>query len=180
MFNKNKKNKKVILNCQGIAPVWIVLIVIFLIIIGLLIFLKLNPKEENQNNADSLNSPKDQNTQEQTKNNPVFPLLGIQEIQKNQSEKIDTDKDGLSDDKEKEVYKTDPNKTDTDGDGFSDWQEIVTYKTNPLKADTDGDGVNDKEEIQNMTNPNGEGNIESSGDSSSPMPLLMKAPVSEQ
>lgn len=36
----------------------------------------------------------------------------------------DTDNDGLSDEKEKNVYYTDPNKQDSDGDGFSDGAEV--------------------------------------------------------
>lgn len=37
----------------------------------------------------------------------------------------DTDKDGLSDQLERDVYKTDPVNPDTDGDGYSDGDEVA-------------------------------------------------------
>lgn len=95
---------------------------------------------------------------------------------------IDSDEDGLSDEKEKSIG-TDPLKPDTDGDGLTDFQEVVLgtdplipntysdtldsdsdgltdlaevsdYFTDPLSADTDGDELNDYEEINTYrTNP---------------------------
>ena len=65
----------------------------------------------------------------------------------------DTDGDGLSDEKEKELG-TDPLKADTDGDGLDDGKEVHDTKTDPLKADTDDDGLSDKEEIDLGTDPN--------------------------
>ncbi|MBE7339249.1 Rib/alpha-like domain-containing protein [Corynebacterium aurimucosum] len=80
----------------------------------------------------------------------------------------DSDGDGLTDDKEKELG-TDPNKADTDGDGINDGDEVSGdgnkfdgKPTDPKNADTDGDGVNDGVEVNNKdkdgkdapTNPN--------------------------
>jgi len=59
----------------------------------------------------------------------------------------DTDGDGLTDGDEVLKYHTNPLKPDTDGDGLSDYDEIFKYKTDPLKADTDGDGLNDGQEV---------------------------------
>ena len=76
----------------------------------------------------------------------------------------DSDGDGLTDDKEKELG-TDPNKADTDGDGINDGDEVNGSKnpfdkdgnkvkpgekgapTDPTKPDTDGDGTNDGDEV---------------------------------
>ncbi|MGJ4170941.1 Rib/alpha-like domain-containing protein, partial [Corynebacterium macclintockiae] len=80
----------------------------------------------------------------------------------------DSDGDGLTDDKEKELG-TDPNKADTDDDGIKDGDEVSGdgnkfdgKPTDPKNADTDGDGVNDGDEVNNKdkdgkdapTNPN--------------------------
>ncbi|WIK88103.1 YPDG domain-containing protein [Varibaculum cambriense] len=87
----------------------------------------------------------------------------------------DTDGDGVSDEREKELG-TDPNNPDTDGDGLTDGQEVGTdvdkdgkavkdengkpkvddskaTKTDPTKADTDGDGINDGDEVNGTKNP---------------------------
>ena len=61
--------------------------------------------------------------------------------------KADTDGDGLSDGAEVNQYKTDPLKADTDSDGLNDGAEVNQYKTDPLKANTDGDGLNDGVEV---------------------------------
>ena len=78
----------------------------------------------------------------------------------------DSDSDGLTDAKEKELG-TDPNKADTDGDGINDGDEVSGEgnkfdgkPTDPTKADTDGDGTNDGDEVTGAknngtaTNPN--------------------------
>jgi outer membrane protein OmpA-like peptidoglycan-associated protein len=62
------------------------------------------------------------------------------------TERVDTDKDGLFNDQEKEIG-TDPKNPDTDGDGLTDGDEVLIYFTDPLKKDTDGDGLTDGEEI---------------------------------
>lgn len=46
------------------------------------------------------------------------------------------------------------NKMDTDKDGLSDYDEIYTYKTSPYLEDTDSDGLSDKQEIDKGTDPN--------------------------
>ena len=58
----------------------------------------------------------------------------------------DTDKDGLSDDFERNVFHSDPNQRDADGDGLSDWAEYWV-DTNPNNADTDGDQWTDGEDL---------------------------------
>jgi outer membrane protein OmpA-like peptidoglycan-associated protein len=66
----------------------------------------------------------------------------------------DTDGDGLTDGDEVMKYKTNPLKADTDGDGLTDGQEVTVYHTDPLKADTDGDGLTDGQEVnQYKTDP---------------------------
>lgn len=57
----------------------------------------------------------------------------------------DTDKDGLTDDVEKELG-TNTHKSDTDGDRLSDGDEILIFGTDPLKKDTDDNGTSDYEE----------------------------------
>ena len=61
--------------------------------------------------------------------------------------KIDTDSDGLMDFEETNKYKTDPTKMDTDTDGLSDGDEVIKYRTDPLKTDTDNDGLSDSKEV---------------------------------
>ncbi|MDZ7798634.1 MAG: hypothetical protein U5L76_03365 [Patescibacteria group bacterium] len=70
----------------------------------------------------------------------------------------DDDRDGLSNDKEKELG-TDIKKADTDSDGLSDYEEVYIYKTDPKNKDTDGDGFSDGEEVDKNYNPNGEGQL---------------------
>lgn len=74
-------------------------------------------------------------------------------------ETVDSDKDGIDDDSEKNIYKTNPNNSDSDGDGLNDYDEIIIWHTNPLKDDTDGDTYEDGEEIQHGYNPLGSGKL---------------------
>lgn len=60
---------------------------------------------------------------------------------------IDTDGDGIPDDREQLLYGTEPLKWDTDGDGLSDYDELFTYFTNPLLRDSNANGMDDDEEI---------------------------------
>lgn len=60
--------------------------------------------------------------------------------------KADTDGDGITDAKEIELG-TDPKKADTDNDGLSDGDEVNSYKTDPKNADSDGDGLSDGDEV---------------------------------
>lgn len=64
----------------------------------------------------------------------------------------DVDRDGISDEKEKELGTSDFD-FDTDGDAVSDKLEIEVFKTNPTKRDTDGDGKDDGLEIFKGTDP---------------------------
>ncbi|NME48500.1 YSIRK-type signal peptide-containing protein [Enterococcus gallinarum] len=85
---------------------------------------------------------------------------------------IDTDGEGLSDDKEKELG-TDPNNVDTDNDHFSDKEEVdkgsdptssdstPATPTDPATIDTDGDGLPDGKENELGTDPS---QVDSDGD----------------
>ena len=85
---------------------------------------------------------------------------------------IDTDGEGLSDDKEKELG-TDPNNVDTDNDHFSDKEEVdkgsdptssdstPAKPTDPATIDTDGDGLPDGKENELGTDPS---QVDSDGD----------------
>jgi hypothetical protein len=65
---------------------------------------------------------------------------------------IDTDEDGLSDDREIE-FGTDPFNWDSDGDELSDGDEVLNWGTDPLNPDTDGDGFTDGEEVKSGYSP---------------------------
>ena len=52
------------------------------------------------------------------------------------TKRLDSDVDGLSDFVEIDKYKTNPGMYDTDSDGVGDSQEILTDKTNPLDANS--------------------------------------------
>lgn len=58
---------------------------------------------------------------------------------------VDTDGDGLTDIKEKEIG-TNPQLYDTDGDMLSDYKEYYETKTDPLNKNTDGDRYDDNED----------------------------------
>ncbi len=73
-------------------------------------------------------------------------------------EPVDTDADGLDDEREKDLG-TDVAHWDTDGDELSDGDEVIIWKTDPLNPDTDGDGFTDGAEIKNGYSPTGEGKI---------------------
>jgi hypothetical protein len=64
----------------------------------------------------------------------------------------DTDKDGLSDEFERDVLGTDPNLRDTDGDKLNDLREL-DFGSSPLLRDSDGDDVDDYREVIIGTNP---------------------------
>ena len=66
---------------------------------------------------------------------------------------IDSDYDGLTDRKEREISRTNPYDRDTDGDGFGDKEEVMRG-TDPLNPDSDGDGVTDGTETHEFgSNP---------------------------
>ncbi|AQQ54862.1 VWA domain-containing protein [Planococcus lenghuensis] len=78
--------------------------------------------------------------------------------------KLDSDQDGVADDKEEELG-TDSKNADSDQDGLNDGHELIYTTTNPTVKDTDHNGVTDniedsdkdgltnKEEIKAKTNP---------------------------
>ena len=70
------------------------------------------------------------------------------------SDGIDSDGDGISDEDEIEQG-TDPNNPDSDGDGLSDGEEL-NLGTDPNNPDTDGDGLSDGEEVSLGTDPTSE------------------------
>ena len=63
-----------------------------------------------------------------------------------ESDETDSDNDGLTDVKEKELG-TNPYSADSDEDGLPDKFEIDYTKTDPLNKDTDGDKINDGDEL---------------------------------
>ncbi len=67
--------------------------------------------------------------------------------------RTDTDKDGISDEAERNEFGTSPSLPDTDRDGLSDGEEILQHGTDPLAADSDGDRQNDRAELLLGTNP---------------------------
>lgn len=71
----------------------------------------------------------------------------------------DKDRDGVSDEKEKELGLSDL-EFDTDHDSLSDKSEIEKWHTDPKNKDTDGDGYGDAIEILNGYNPLGPGKLE--------------------
>jgi len=64
----------------------------------------------------------------------------------------DSDGDGLTDNIENELG-TDSQKFDTDEDGLNDFEEIQIYFSDPNNPDTDEDGYLDGEEVQNGFSP---------------------------
>lgn len=56
---------------------------------------------------------------------------------------LDTDGDGLSDEREANAHNTDPHNPDTDGDGLSDGVEVTSGRTEPRNPDTDADALPD-------------------------------------
>ncbi len=65
-------------------------------------------------------------------------------------EGLDTDGDGLADERELALHMTDPNDPDTDGDGLNDGLEVRT-ETDPRSSDTDADGLTDGQEDANLS-----------------------------
>ena len=65
-----------------------------------------------------------------------------------EAEALDSDGDGLSDERETVRWHTDPRDPDTDDDGLPDGLEVDT-DTNPTLPDTDADGLRDGDEDAN-------------------------------
>lgn len=88
--------------------------------------------------------------------------VGPEEEKKVEEEIIDTDKDGMSDDWEKQ-YDLNPNdpadaKEDPDKDGLTNLDEYK-YASDPTNEDTDGDGYLDGQEVSKGFNPAGSGKL---------------------
>ena len=80
-------------------------------------------------------------------------LAGLFSSDDEGDENADTDNDGLTNGKEKELG-TNPNRADSDLDGLMDKYEVEVSKTNPKKNDTDEDGLYDGDEISLGLDPN--------------------------
>ena len=88
-------------------------------------------------------------------NIPLPPSMGTESVDTSATTGVlDTDEDGLYDQRELELG-TDPRNKDTDDDGLSDGDEVLKYGTNPLDRDTDKDGFIDGKEVQSGYNPRG-------------------------
>ncbi|MBI2473918.1 hypothetical protein HYV70_05200 [Candidatus Uhrbacteria bacterium] len=74
------------------------------------------------------------------------------------SSRVDTDKDGLTDEEETELG-TSSKTADTDSDGLFDFEEVKTWGTDPVNPDTDADGYLDGAEVKAGYNPNGQGSL---------------------
>jgi hypothetical protein len=136
-----KKSVKKAKSKISLKKVVFILVILVLIFIGYLVYrqgIKINfftkfftkPQPKIQ---ESLPAPQPEVTEQ-----PSVPL--------SESQKIDTDKDGLLD-SEEISFGTDQTKSDTDNDGLTDREEIKVYGTNPLNPDTDGDGILDGKEV---------------------------------
>ena len=66
---------------------------------------------------------------------------------------IDSDNDGIADDRETFVLGTDPHKWDSAGLAIGDFARMYVYGLTPLLRDTNGDGMDDDEAIMRGMNP---------------------------
>ncbi len=83
---------------------------------------------------------------------------------------LDTDGDGLTDRREREL-ETELNNPDTDGDGLEDGEEVRRWGTDPKNRDTDGDTIPDGTEAAGCTSPiNPDTNGNGSPDNIDPAP----------
>lgn len=100
--------------------------------------------------------------QNELKENPGNENISIQQNKNfssaNLNQMSDGDRDGLSDDEERNLG-TLLNNPDSDSDGLSDRLEVKTFQTNPLDPDTDDDGYDDGKEIEQGYNPLGKGRL---------------------
>ena len=79
------------------------------------------------------------------------PLPGIT-VDEEKTAARDSDKDGLSDAREKELA-TRTDDADSDGDGLADGDEADVYGSDPLLPDSDGDKFDDGQEVANSFSP---------------------------
>lgn len=100
--------------------------------------------------------------QNELKENPGNENISIQQNKNfssaNLNQMSDGDRDGLSDDEERNLG-TLLNNPDSDSDGLPDRLEVKTFQTNPLDPDTDDDGYDDGKEIEQGYNPLGKGRL---------------------
>lgn len=118
-------------------------------------------KQTDQQQADQNESDNDNNDQKSGDNSDQQDNNTSSDSQDKQilfGEDVDTDKDQLPDQREKELG-TDPKNWDTDGDGLGDGNEVLNWNTDPTNPDTDGDGYKDGEEVDNGYNPKGKGKL---------------------
>lgn len=91
-------------------------------------------------------------------NIPSIPEAQLGELANEFTNVLDSDFDGLSDERERELG-LDASLSDTDGDNLSDRDEVDIYFTDPLNIDTDGDGFLDGDEVRRGFDPNGPGTL---------------------
>jgi len=126
----------------------ITVLIILGLIFGLYFYFTSENTVENKNSSNQKASQSNLNSNQSLSNQTII----IKE------ETNDDDRDGLSNDKEKELG-TDIKKADTDSDGLNDYEEVNIYKTDPKNKDSDGDSFSDGEEVEKGYNPKGEGEL---------------------
>lgn len=83
---------------------------------------------------------------------PSPPPAQTINVDEPKNEPVDTDEDGLMDDKEIELgSKTDD--PDSDGDGLADGDEVNIYNSDPMLADSDADSFDDGREVAREYSP---------------------------
>ncbi len=109
--------------------VWLVLLVLLLVLLGGLVYWRYPDVLERLNFG---------------KQGPAsLPELSLPA---GEEERVDSDKDGLTD-KEEFDLALNPQKADSDDDGLADSDEIKIYGSDPLLLDTDNDGFDDGREV---------------------------------
>jgi len=121
--------------------VLLILLSVVLFVAAFLLVINFFGKEENEDKNENNNINQVEQV-DQVKQRDPFPEEFLH----------DQDRDGLTDEQEKE-YGTSDVEIDTDGDGIVDKTEIEIYKTDPTNPDTDGDGFWDGLEIMRGYNP---------------------------
>ena len=82
----------------------------------------------------------------------VLLALGGETYAKAKPKPMDQDKDGLTNQEERDLG-TNPRDPDSDDDGLSDGLEVKSLKTNPKDADSDDDNLKDGDEVVGDSNP---------------------------
>jgi len=149
----------------------IAVIVILIIAAGItyLIISRNNADTKNENTVNSTNTVNNKNVVNTNTsvvnstgntNTSLPPELNINIPTNINTEEVvtDTDKDGLTDEEEKQLG-TDKNSSDSDNDGLSDKQEVSIYNSDPNDEDTDNDGFSDGKEVEGGYDPTGPGKL---------------------